>query len=303
MTTSDHSLQAESDASALEDFVVITGFSGAGKSTAMAVFEDAGYFCVDNLPPEMIGGLVDLFMHDGSKVARVAVVSDVRGGDYFEKLSAVLDGLRDRDVSHRVLFLDAGEQTLATRYKETRRRHPLAQESNIAAGIAAERELLAPVKTHADFVIDTSNLKAAHLRRRIADELLPRATQNLVVTFQSFGFKNGPARDPDLCFDVRFLPNPHYVPDLQPLTGKDPRIVEYVSRDGTLDEFYSYLLPLLEFLMPQYQSEGKAHLTIAIGCTGGRHRSVAIVEHLNAYFAGRDGLVIEAEHRDVGGAR
>jgi UPF0042 nucleotide-binding protein len=291
---------AQSDTVELEDLIVITGFSGAGKSTAMAVFEDAGYFCVDNLPPEMIRGLVDLFMHEGSKVARAAVVSDVRGGDYFDKLSAVLDELEKLGVAHRVLFLDADDQTIATRYKETRRRHPLAQSSNIAAGIVAERDLLAPLKERADLVVDTSSLKAAHLRRRIADDLLPRsARQSMVVTVQSFGFKNGPARDPDLQFDVRFLPNPHYVPELQPLTGKDPAIVEYVSREGKLDAFYSHLLPLIDFLIPEYKAEGKAHLTIAIGCTGGRHRSVAIAEHLSAHLSDRDGIVVETEHRDV----
>jgi UPF0042 nucleotide-binding protein len=193
----------------LEDLVVITGYSGAGKSTAMAVFEDAGYFCVDNLPPEMIRSLVDLFMHEGSKVERAAVVSDVRGGDYFEPLRAVLTDLDRIGLHHRVLFLDADEATLINRYKETRRRHPMAT-SNIAGGIAAERELLEPLKEHADLVLDSSGLKAAHLRRRIADEMLPRqAAQRLTLTFQSFGFKHGPPRDADLVFDVRFLPNPH----------------------------------------------------------------------------------------------
>ena len=298
----DSEQEAGREAVELADLVVITGFSGAGKSTAMDVFEDAGYFCVDNLPPAMIAGLVDLFMHEGSKVERAAVVSDVRGGDYFERLVEVIEDLDRRGVAHRVLFLDADEQTIATRYKETRRRHPLAQASNIAAGIAAERDLLSPLKKRADLVINTSMLKAADLRRRIADELLPQAAnQKMVVTLQSFGFKNGPARDPDLCFDVRFLPNPHYVSELRPLTGMDPAIVEYVGRGGKLDEFYALLLPLIDFLVPQYQAEGKAHLTIAIGCTGGRHRSVAIVEHLLDHLSGRVSIVVEAEHRDVAG--
>jgi len=284
----------------LEDLVVITGYSGAGKSTAMAVFEDAGYFCVDNLPPEMIRSLVDLFMHEGSKVERAAVVSDVRGGDYFELLRAVLTDLDRVGLRHRVLFLDADEATLINRYKETRRRHPLAPNSSIAAGIAAERALLEPLKEQADLVLDSSGLKAAHLRRRIADEMLPRqASQHLALTFQSFGFKHGPPRDADVVFDVRFLPNPHYVPELRPLTGRDARVVEYVGREGKLDEFYARLLPLLDFLMPEYQAEGKAHVTVAVGCTGGRHRSVAIAEHLAAHFRGHEDLVIEVEHRDV----
>jgi UPF0042 nucleotide-binding protein len=287
--------------STLEDLVVITGHSGAGKSTAMAVFEDAGYFCVDNLPPEMIRSLVELFMHEGSKVERAAVVSDVRGGEFFEPLAGVLDDLRARGVPSRVLYLEADDGTLLNRYKETRRRHPLAPESNIASGIAAERRILGALKDRADAVIDSSGLKASHLRRRIAEELLPRQVSGrLAMTVQSFGFKHGPPRDADLVFDVRFLPNPHYVPDLRPLTGLDPRVVEYVARDGHLEQFYAHLIPMLEFLVPQYEDEGKAHLSVAIGCTGGRHRSVAITEHLARCFGHREDVIVEVEHRDVG---
>jgi RNase adapter protein RapZ len=190
---------------------------------------------------------------------------------------------------------------LMDRYKETRRRHPLAKESSIASGIAAERAILDPIKERADFVIDSSGLKAAHLRRRIADEMLPRHSRGrLAVTFQSFGFKHGPPRDADLVFDVRFLPNPHYVPELRPLTGLDPRVVEYVAREGKLQQLYEHLEPLLEWLLPQYEDEGKSHLSIAVGCTGGRHRSVAITEHLARRFGGREDMVVEVEHRDVG---
>src|SRR3954466_14436723 len=221
--------------SRLEDLVVISGFSGAGKSTAMNVFEDAGYFCVDNLPPEMIRSLVELFTHEGSKVERAAVVSDGRGGELFEPLEGVIDELHARELPARVLFLDADDLTLMDRYKETRRRHPLAPESSIASGIAAERAMLGPIKERSDFIIDSSGLKASHLRRRIADELLPRHRRGrLALTFQSFGFKHGPPRDADLVLDVRFLPNPHYVPDLRPMTGMDPRVVEYVEREGKI---------------------------------------------------------------------
>jgi UPF0042 nucleotide-binding protein len=284
----------------LEDLVVITGFSGAGKSTAMNVFEDAGYFCVDNLPPEMIRQLVELFMHEGSKVERAAVVTDVRGGAYFEALNAVIDDLDALGVRHQVLFLDATDEELLNRFKETRRRHPLAPASNVTQGIEEERAILEPLRERADLVIDSTGLKAHMLRKKIADELLPRQTAaKLAVTFQSFGFKHGGARDADLVLDVRFLPNPHYEPELRPLTGRDPRIVEYVAREGLLDEFYSRLIPLLDFLLPQYVSEGKAHLFVAIGCTGGRHRSVAIVEHLAQRYDGRDDLLVEATHRDI----
>jgi UPF0042 nucleotide-binding protein len=284
----------------LQDLVVITGFSGAGKSTAMQVFEDAGYFCVDNLPPEMIRGLVDLLAHPGSKVERAAVVSDVRGGELFEALVDVLEALDSSGITHTVLFLDADEETLLTRYKETRRRHPLSPVGTVPTGIAAERALLDPLRAGAHLVIDTTGLSARGLRRRIADELLPRhVTGRLAVTFQSFGFKHGPPRDADLVFDVRFLPNPHYVHHLRLLTGHDQRVVDYVGREGKLDEFYERLMPLLDFVLPEHVAEGKAHLTVAIGCTGGRHRSVAIAEELARRFRGREDLHVDVAHRDV----
>jgi RNase adapter protein RapZ len=286
--------------SALTDLVIITGFSGAGKSTAMAAFEDEGYFCVDNLPSEMIRSLVELFMHSGSKVARAAVVSDVRAGSYFEGLLTVLDHLRDSGVKHRVLFLEADEQTLLTRYKETRRRHPLAPSGSVTEGIARERDVLALLRARADVVVDTTGLTAAMLRRKLADELLPTRTPGrLAVTFESFGFKYGPTRDPDLMFDVRFLPNPHYELELRPLTGSDPAVVAFINRTGELDEFYERLHPLLDYLLPQYLAEGKAHLVVAIGCTGGRHRSVAIAEHLAERYRTAKGYLIEVIHRDV----
>jgi len=286
--------------SRLKDLVVITGFSGAGKSTAMNVFEDAGYFCVDNLPPEMIRSLVELFVHKGSKVERAAVVSDVRGGVYFEALRAVVDDLDALGLNHHVLFLEAAEQTLVTRYKETRRRHPLAPEGSVAAGVAAERALLEPLRGRADLVIDTTGLSAAMLRERIAEEFLPREhSGRLSVTFMSFGFKYGPPREEDLAFDVRFLANPHYEQDLRELTGMDQKVVEYIAQDGRLDELYRHLNSLLDFLLPQYVAEGKAHMVIAIGCTGGRHRSVAIAEQLAARYRDSEALEVTVAHRDI----
>ncbi len=286
--------------SRLEDFVVITGFSGAGKSTAMNVFEDAGYFCVDNLPPAMIRSLVELFVHKGSKVERAAVVSDVRGGVYFEALRAVVDDLDALGLTHHLLFLEAAEQTLVTRYKETRRRHPLAPEGSVAAGVAAERALLEPLRGRADLVIDTTATSAATLREKIAEEFLPRDTAGrLSVTFMSFGFKHGPPREEDLAIDVRFLANPHYDPQLRELTGLDGRVVDYIARDGRLEEFYVRLHSLLDFLLPQYVAEGKAHLVVAVGCTGGRHRSVAIAEHLAERYREHDDLEVAVAHRDI----
>jgi RNase adapter protein RapZ len=286
--------------SSLQDLVIITGFSGAGKSTAMNVFEDAGYFCVDNLPPEMIRSLVELFMHEGSKVRRAAVVSDVRGGVYFEALQAVVEELEALELTHHVLFLEAAEQTLVNRYKETRRRHPLAPDGSVGEGVAAERSLLEPLRSRANLVIDTTTMSAAALRTRIADELLPRQhAQRLAVTFMSFGFKYGPPREEDLAFDVRFLANPHYEPELRELTGRDRAVIDYIAHDGRLEELYERLHALLDFLLPQYVAEGKSHLVVAVGCTGGRHRSVAIAEHLaERYRAGED-LVVAVAHRDI----
>jgi UPF0042 nucleotide-binding protein len=296
----DEQLDGRKPGSNLQDLVVISGLSGAGKSSAMNVFEDAGYFCVDNLPAEMIRPLSELFMLEGSKVELAAVVCDSRGGEYLAALASVIDQLGEAGVVHRVVYLTADEEALVNRYKETRRRHPLAPHGSVVDGIRAEQELLAPVRERADIVIDTSGLSAAALRRKVADELLEPATPGrLAVTFVSFGHKHGPARDADLAFDVRFLPNPHYEPDLRPLTGFDQPIIDYVGRDGRLEVFYSHLIPLLEFVLPQYVAEGKAHLMVAIGCTGGRHRSVAITEHLAKLCRDREEYFVEVAHRDV----
>ncbi len=289
-----------SDGSALTDLVIVSGLSGAGKSSAMQVFEDAGYFCVDNLPAEMIRSLADLFQLKGSKVEHACVVSDLRGGEYFEGLAEVLDDLAKEKVAHRVVYLSADEQTLLTRYKETRRRHPLAPHGSVLDGIRAEQALLDPIRDRADLFIDTTGLSASMLRRRVADELLePAAPGKLAVTFASYGHKHGPLRDADLAFDVRFLSNPHYEAALRPLTGFDAAVVEYVARDGRLEALYAHLLPLLDYLLPQFVIEGKAHLVVAIGCTGGRHRSVAIAEHLAAHYAEDERYMVEASHRDI----
>jgi UPF0042 nucleotide-binding protein len=286
--------------SRLQDLVIITGFSGAGKSTAMNVFEDAGYFCVDNLPPEMIRSLVELFMHEGSKVERAAVVSDVRGGVYFEALQAVVEELDALGLTHHVLFLEAAEQTLVNRYKETRRRHPLAPDGSVGEGVTAERSLLEPLRSRANLVIDTTTMSAATLRGKIADELLPRQhAKRLAVTFMSFGFKHGPPREEDLAFDVRFLPNPYYEPELRELTGREQAVIDYIASDGRLQELYERLYALLDFLLPQYVAEGKSHLVVAVGCTGGRHRSVAIAEHLAERYRASEDLVVAVAHRDI----
>jgi len=284
----------------IEDVVVITGFSGAGKSQAMACFEDAGYFCVDNLPPEMISSLADLFEHGGSAVKRAGIVCDARGGAYFQGVLDSLDSLRARGIAHRLLFLEAGEAVLIDRYKETRRRHPLAAGGQVAAGIQAERDLLAPLRGRADVVIDTTELSAAELRRIVRDKMLPgEAPGRLGVTFLTYGYKHGMPRDADLAFDVRFLPNPHYEPDLRDLTGLDPAVTRYVASSDGLSDFYDRLVPLLDYLLPAYLREGKSHLTIGVGCTGGRHRSVVIAERLARLYGDRIDLVVDVVHRDI----
>jgi RNase adapter protein RapZ len=299
MDSSDRPSEDVPDGPRLQDLILITGFSGAGKSTAMAAFEDEGYFCVDNLPSEMIRSLVELFMHVGSKVEHAAIVSDARGGSYFEGLAAMLDELRGIGVRLRVLFLEADEDTLLTRYKETRRRHPLSPSGSVADGIARERRLLEPLRARADAVINTTGLSAGMLRRRLADEVLSGEHGRLAVTFESFGFKYGTVRDPDMMLDVRFLPNPHYEPELRPLTGIDATVVEFINRDGELDAFYEKLHPFLDYLLPQYLAEGKAHLVIGIGCTGGRHRSVAIAHQLAARYEGEERYRVEVVDRDI----
>jgi UPF0042 nucleotide-binding protein len=287
-------------ATRIEDFVVITGFSGAGKSQAMATFEDAGYFCVDNLPPEMIGSLADLFGHEGSKVERAAVASDVRGGDFFDGLVRVLDDMDEREVPYRLLYLEAEDSVLINRFKETRRRHPLANGGSVEAALARERALLAPLRERADVSIDTTDLSAARLRKVVADKMLPHGRPGkLAVTIMTFGFKHGSPRDADLTFDVRFLPNPHYEAELREQTGLDADVIRYVEASDGIGEFYARLTPLLDYLLPAYEQEGKAHLTIAIGCTGGRHRSVVIAEHLAREYEARGDFLVDIVHRDV----
>jgi UPF0042 nucleotide-binding protein len=296
-------LEAARDGNAADrgmTLVLITGHSGAGKSEAIAAFEDGGYFCVDNLPPRMIGSLGELFRHEGSGVERAAVVSDVRGGDYFDDLLQVLDDLEADGLKPTVLFLEADEETLVDRYKETRRRHPLAPEGHIVDGIRAERELLAPLRERADVVMDTSDLTGGMLQRRIAEELLgEHEGGKMALTLVTFGFKNGPPRDADLTLDVRFLPNPHYVDELRPLTGLDSRVRDYVEAGTQAGEFYGRLLPLIDFLVPAYVAEGKSHLTIAVGCTGGRHRSITVADRIRRDLEERDDVVVHTKHRDA----
>jgi UPF0042 nucleotide-binding protein len=282
------------------DLVVITGYSGAGKSEAIAAFEDSGYFCVDNLPPRMIGALGELFRYEGSHVRRAAVVSDVRGGEYFDELLAVLDELDAGGLDPTVVFLEADERALLDRFKETRRRHPLSPDGRVLDGIREERAVLGALRERADVVLDTTGLTGAMLRRRISSEILGRdADGRLAVTLLTFGFKNGTPRDADLVIDVRFLPNPHYLEHLRPLTGRDPAVVQHVESGTAAREFYERLFPMLDFLLPAYVAEGKTHLTIALGCTGGRHRSLCVADRIARHLEHRDDVRLRIVHRDV----
>jgi UPF0042 nucleotide-binding protein len=282
------------------ELFVITGYSGAGKSEAIAAFEDSGYFCVDNLPPRLIASLGELFARGQSSVRRAAVVTDVRGGEYFDDLLAVLDELRSEGLAPVLVFLEASDETLVNRFKETRRRHPMAPDGRILEGIQAERAVLGKLRERADVVVDSTGLTGAMLRRKIATDLLaPGSSAKLALTLLTFGFKNGPPRDADIVLDVRFLPNPHYREDLRPLTGRDAAVVEHVEAGELASEYYRRLMPLLDFLLPAYVAEGKTHLTIAIGCTGGRHRSVTVAERIARHVASRDDVVPRVVHRDV----
>jgi len=249
----------------------------------------------------MIGSLGELFRHEGSGVRRAAIVSDVRGGEYFDELVEVLVQLTDSGLDPTVLFLEADEATLLDRFKETRRRHPLAPDGRVLDGIRAEREVLGRLREAADVVMDTSGLTGAMLRRRVVTELLgPKGARGkLAATIITFGFKNGPPREADLVLDVRFLPNPHYREDLRPLTGLDSKVVDYVEAGELASEFYARLFPMLDFLLPAYVTEGKTHLTIGIGCTGGRHRSLTVAQRIAEHLSDHDDVSLRVVHRDV----
>lgn len=277
--------------------VIITGLSGAGKTQAVHAFEDMGYFCVDNLPPTLIPKFAELCLE--GQHSRVAVVVDIRGGEFFASTAQALEELDRMGVPYRILFLEADDDTLVRRFKETRRRHPLARDVRVVDAIAAERRLLEGLRGRAHAVIDTSGLNPHELRRaifrRFADD---QGGPSLTVNIVTFGFKHGLPADADLVFDVRFLPNPHYVPSLRDASGSDPRVRDYVLQWSVTRDFLKRLNQLIDFLVPQYLNEGRTQLTIAVGCTGGRHRSVVIGEQLARHLRARFPSVA-VQHRDV----
>jgi UPF0042 nucleotide-binding protein len=280
-------------------FVVITGLSGAGKSYAIKCFEDMGFFCVDNLPTTLIPTFADLVARADTQRGRVALGVDVREGEYLSHFLEALAELRKRGHNVEVLFLEAGEEALVRRYRETRRRHPLAPDGNVLDGIRAERKALSTVREVADRIVDTSALTVHQLKDFLIEAYVaPRARPGLAVSLVSFGFKHGVPIDADLVFDVRFLPNPHFVEGLRPLDGRDGRVRQFVLQHEESRELLRRLSDFLGFVLPAYQREGKAYLTIALGCTGGRHRSVALVEELRGFIEGL-GLTPTLVHRDL----
>ena len=278
--------------------VIITGLSGSGMSSAANAFEDLGYFSVDNLPPQLIPTFVDLCEQSSSDVARAALVVDIRSGEFLERFPEIYDQLKARGVDVRVVFLEAADETLQRRYSETRRPHPLAM-PGVSAALRRERQQLTPIRELADEIIDTSEMTIHELRQTIRDRFEPpEAGAGTRVTVTSFGFKRGTPRDLDLLFDVRFLPNPHFVAELRPLTGRDRPIVEYLEAQPEVGETLERLVDLLAFLLPRYQREGKSYVTIGIGCTGGRHRSVYLAESIARRLV-EAGFDARPEHRDV----
>ena len=283
------------------EFIIISGLSGAGKSKAASFMEDMGFFCVDNLPAPLIPKFAELGMAGTGEYDRVVLVTDVRSGTNFSALFQSLEALKGMKCPYRILYMDASDDVIIKRYKETRRSHPLAEECDSLEGaIALERRMLAPLRERAEFVVDTSDLSTAKLRGELL-RLFGRGSQEgaMTVSVTSFGFKHGLPREADLVFDVRFLPNPDYVQELRPRTGLDDGVRDYVFSGGAAGEFLEKLQDLVGFLLPKYVEEGKTALVVAVGCTGGHHRSVAIAHALAAYIRGR-GYPVTESHRDLG---
>lgn len=292
--------RAETLTEGAPEVVVITGMSGAGRSEAMHTFEDLGFFCIDNLPPSFISQLVDLAELPDSNLKRLAVVCDVRGHEFFDQLTGAIDLLEERGVALHVLYLEADDETLVRRFKETRRRHPMCEEGEaLPDGIRAERNALAVIRGRADIIVDSSELRPQELRQKIRERFSESLSAGMAITVYSFGFKHSMPADADIVMDVRFLPNPHYNPDLRPLTGLDRPVVEFVMHHPETVDFLAKWLTLLDTVVPGYVMEGKQHLSIALGCTGGMHRSVALAEATAAHLIGR-GYRVAVSHRDIG---
>lgn len=282
------------------DVVLVTGLSGAGRGTAAKVLEDLGWYVADNLPPELITRMVDLGLAAGSRITQLAVVMDVRSRGFSGDLDSVRSELATRHITPRVLFLEASDEILVRRYEQNRRSHPMQGETTLAEGIAAERALLAPVRAEADLVIDTSTLSVPALREMVERAFGTESLPITSVTVESFGFKYGLPMDADMVMDVRFLPNPHWVDELRPHSGRHPAVRDYVLGQPGAQRFLSTYHELLGLVVDGYRREGKRYMTIAIGCTGGKHRSVAMAEALSELLSADPDLAVRALHRDLG---
>lgn len=280
------------------EFVIITGMSGAGKTVAIQSFEDLGFFCIDNLPPALLMTFLKLMRESGKDMNRIAAVMDMRGGDLFDSLIGALDDMeKENAVAPEILFLEADDETLVRRYKETRRSHPLAPAGLPLEGIARERLLLSELKGRAQFIYNTSTLKPKELREKIQDEFSSKGSYTFTLNIMSFGYKHGMPIDADLVFDVRFLQNPYYIEELRPKTGLDSEVSDYVLKWPETQVLIEKLSDLLIYMIPQYQREGKRQLVIAFGCTGGQHRSVTLTEYFAKLFQKEYQTVIT--HRDI----
>lgn len=280
------------------ELIIITGMSGAGKSVAVRSFEDLGFYCIDNLPPTLLPTFVNLMKESTKGITRMVAVMDLRGGDFFSSLIDAIDQIADEDiVETKILFLDADDEVLVRRYKETRRSHPLASTGRPLDGIRHERELLTEVKERSQYIYNTSSMKPKELRERIITEFSEQMSKSFNVNVMSFGFKHGMPIDADLVFDVRFLPNPYYIEELRPMTGLDEEVSSYVLKMDDTQTLINKLTDLFEFMLPRYQEEGKSQLVIAFGCTGGQHRSVTLAEYFGHLLEKELPTVIT--HRDV----
>ncbi|HUO26624.1 MAG TPA: RNase adapter RapZ [Candidatus Aquilonibacter sp.] len=279
------------------ELVIITGMSGSGKASVLKAFEDLGYYCVDNLPVELIPRFAELAVQSG-EIRRTALVVDVREGSQLEELPGMLKSVR-RMIPTKVVFLEASDAVLLRRYSETRRPHPLGTDEPVKAALSSERQHLKPIRAVADFVIDTSKFNVHELRALITDRFRKQASdKSILVSCVSFGFRHGLPEDADLVFDVRFLPNPHFVPEFRPLTGRNPRVAKYIRSFPQTREFVQRISDLLVYLLPHYIREGKSYLTISFGCTGGQHRSVMIAEDVGKHLH-QAGYRVKVVHRDI----
>lgn len=280
-------------------FVVITGMSGAGKTNFMQKLEDMGYYCVDNLPPVLIARFADLCWKSTSNTRHVAVVTDIRGGSFFDALPQALDELKKRGIPHEVVFLEASDEALVRRYMETRRQHPLAKNMRIQEGIAQERKILAGIRAQADVIVDTTAMKTGDLKEYLSSRFgVDGSGAEMQITVFSFGFKYGIPIDADTVIDVRFLPNPFYVPEYKYSTGRVKEVADYIEKAPVTREFLGKLYDFMDFMVDQFKKAGKTQFTIAIGCTGGMHRSVFVTERLGSHLKERFGHV-NVEHRDL----